>query len=60
MQTTYTLDQVKNLLGENHVAWILSQPDPCKVATQRACTAWFANFLETCDAYQALALITRK
>ncbi len=41
--------------GANHLAWIMSQPNPATTARSRARGCWDANMGETCSAYERLA-----
>lgn len=55
--STWTMARILARLGEDHVAWIRSQPDPVAECRFRAWGAWTANDLDGNAAYDALAAI---
>jgi hypothetical protein len=49
-----TLSQIKEILGEEHVSWILTKKDAIAHARCRAMGWWYANDRERYAAYRSL------
>lgn len=52
-----TMEQLRERLGADHVAWILAQRCPVAVASGRSRGCWDANDLEAMSAYDRLAAL---